>query len=238
MMIICVLTGVFKDFFTFTIIILVHELGHITMALYYKWRIERVVILPFGGITIFHERLNRPLFEETLILLAGPLTQMIFYFLVSYWIKSPTFTYYHIIILLFNLLPIVPLDGAKALNLFCNHFWPFQKSYNITLIISTMVLICLCILQIQQPFNLLTYLILICLGKEIIIQYQIGHNVFNRYLFDCYMTPVYYPRRKVIQGADLHRLYRDHTHLFYIDQKYYTERQMLAKRFDLSKKVW
>ena len=75
---ICFITGFFKNFIIFTSIILIHELGHITSALIFKWNIEKVIILPFGGITIFNERIDKSLLEEFIIAIMGPIFQIIF----------------------------------------------------------------------------------------------------------------------------------------------------------------
>ncbi len=45
--IICVITGNFKKFFLFMLVILLHELGHILMGIILKQKIEKVIILPF-----------------------------------------------------------------------------------------------------------------------------------------------------------------------------------------------
>ena len=44
----CILIGFFKEFIIFSSIIIIHELGHIIGALIFKWKIEKVVLLPFG----------------------------------------------------------------------------------------------------------------------------------------------------------------------------------------------
>ena len=55
------------------------------MALYYKWNIEKIIILPFGALTLFHEKINKPLFEEFIILIMGPIFQIVgTYFLCFY----------------------------------------------------------------------------------------------------------------------------------------------------------
>ena len=38
---ITIFTGKFKDFTLITLIIFIHELGHISAAIYYKWKIEK-----------------------------------------------------------------------------------------------------------------------------------------------------------------------------------------------------
>ena len=41
---ICFLTGFFKYFIIFTSIIIVHELGHVTGALMFKWNIDKIIL--------------------------------------------------------------------------------------------------------------------------------------------------------------------------------------------------
>ena len=60
---ICILTGYFKNFIIIMFIILFHEMGHILAGLYFKWKIEKIIILPFGGLTLFNEKINRPISE-------------------------------------------------------------------------------------------------------------------------------------------------------------------------------
>ena len=50
---ISVLTCNFRNFILFSIIIIVHEFGHLFIALFLNWRVEEVLLLPFGGVTIF-----------------------------------------------------------------------------------------------------------------------------------------------------------------------------------------
>jgi stage IV sporulation protein FB len=73
---IAVLTGLFKEFLVLTSIIVIHEIGHIVAAIYFKWNIDKIIILPFGGLTLFNEKINRPLNEELIILLFGPIFQI------------------------------------------------------------------------------------------------------------------------------------------------------------------
>ena len=135
MAIICILTGLFKDFIYITLLIFIHEIGHLTAALYYKWNVKKIVILPFGGITIFNELLNKSLKEEFVILVLGPIFQILFYCILCIFnIKSNLITNYHYSLLLFNLLPIIPLDGSKLLNIILNKLFSFKYSHIINII--------------------------------------------------------------------------------------------------------
>ena len=109
---ISIITGHLKAFITIMTILLFHELGHILMALILKWKIKRIIILPLGCMTEFNEKLNKPILEELLILISGPIFQLILYI----FYKTP----YHYPLLFLNLLPIYPLDGSKFIFLFWN----------------------------------------------------------------------------------------------------------------------
>ena len=66
-----IFTGHFKDFFLFVAIILFHELGHIIAGMYYKWEINKIMILPFGALTIFDTPINKPFKEEFIVSIMG-----------------------------------------------------------------------------------------------------------------------------------------------------------------------
>ena len=130
---ICMVTGNFKVFLFFSCIIIVHEFGHVVAAIYYKWKIEKIILLPFGALTVFSEKINRPLKEEFIILIFGPLFQIVF---TIFFINDRNIVNYSNLILMFNLLPIYPLDGSKLLNIILNKLISFKKSHLITIYIS------------------------------------------------------------------------------------------------------
>ena len=43
---------------------------------------------------------------------------------------------------------------------------------------------------------------------------------------------------KKIKGLNLKKMYRDYKHIFVVNKNYYTEREIIKKRFDLQGKVW
>lgn len=220
---ITIVTGFFKEFSYIMIIILIHEIGHILTSIYFKWNIDKIVILPFGGITIFNEKINRPLKEELLIALSGPIVQLIVFSFNS----NPLIFKYHYFLLLFNLLPIVPLDGSKILNLLLNYLLPFKLSHILTIIISFLLLIFLMFIK----FNLVVLLILMFLILKIAEEYSNHKNIFNKFLMERYLYKFNFKRRKTIKKVD--SMFRDHKHLFYINNKYKTEDEILQKRFDI-----
>ena len=65
------ITGYFKYFSLYTLIILVHESGHIFAGIILKWPIDRVTLYPFGCMTTFN-KINSSFYEEFLVLIYGP----------------------------------------------------------------------------------------------------------------------------------------------------------------------
>ena len=218
---ICFLTGNFKNFIIFSSIIIVHELGHIIGALIFKWKIEKIILLPFGGITIFNENIDKSLKEEFIIAILGPLFQFIFYLLYK---DNEIFNYYNIAILLFNLLPIYPLDGSKIFNVLFNLFLLYKLSHMLSIILF-FIFIVLIILYKIDIFLILIFII-IELFKEII-----KHKYyFNKFLLERYLNNNNYKKHKVIKKIT--NMKKQTKHIFKINNKFYTEKEIIKNLFD------
>lgn len=117
------------------VIVLIHELGHACTARSFGWRVRKIELLPFGGVAEMDEYGNRPIKEEALVILAGPLMNLImigmafFSLYAGYWSEAFAYQFleYNLLILLFNLLPIWPLDGGKLMQLFLCLTFPYKK---------------------------------------------------------------------------------------------------------------
>lgn len=227
------LTGNFKTFTLFILLIIFHELGHILSSFYYHWNIEKILLLPFGGITIFKENINRSLKEEFVICICGPLFQMIFYLLARNYLDVSNI---HYNLLIFNLLPIVPLDGSKLLNIILNKLFSFKKSLNLTNLISVINILLIIYLLITNN-NLLLVLIVLFLIFKVVNEIKNIKYIFNRFILERYYKQFKYKKIKKIKGNDLTKMFLECNHLFYIDNKYHTEREIIKKRFDLRGKM-
>lgn len=122
-----ILTGYFNQYFIFAITILIHELGHLVMAFFFKWELIELKFFAFGGVMKFKGELNKSNVEDLIISIGGILMNLIlliglllfqnqersviaqkFY---SDWVWAQTF------VILFNLVPLPPLDGSRLLIL-------------------------------------------------------------------------------------------------------------------------
>jgi stage IV sporulation protein FB len=194
-LIISFLTGTFVELFIILAIVLFHELGHYSAAAYYKWRIRQVMLWVFGGVMDTDENGSRPVKEEVIVTLAGPLQHVIIYILMilaTWFTQLPssiieTVLFYNTTILVFNLLPIWPLDGGKLLFFLFSTKLPFQKAYHTVLIVS--ITLCILIIVIQLlffPFTLSALLIMIFLLIENRSEWKKRHYVFIRFLLNRY----------------------------------------------------
>ena len=230
--ILTIITGNFKDFTLITLIIIIHELGHISAAIYYKWKIEKIVILPFGGITIFNEYLNRPIKEELLISIMGPIYQIIFYYLICLFnLNTTLFSFYHYTLLLFNLLPIVPLDGSKIFSLLLEKYLPYKLANYLIIIISSIVFFILFFWIIINK-NLIMLTIVFFLLIKIVKQLKNYKYIFNKFLFERYLYDFNFKKRKIINNLNINKMMSDKKHLFYYNNIYIIEKDILRDMFD------
>ncbi|MEK3901393.1 MULTISPECIES: M50 family metallopeptidase [unclassified Paenibacillus] len=119
-----VLTGQFLELLTLFLIVFIHELGHVCAALLAGVTVRSVELLPFGGVAVIEDHGRLTAVREIGIALAGPLQNgiMILMALALKQVEYGNIAYldYFIganaMIALFNLLPVLPLDGGKILQ--------------------------------------------------------------------------------------------------------------------------
>lgn len=113
----------------FALLILIHELGHALCVLYFRLGLSEIAVHGAGGYCR-HQRSGSPL-QEAIIAWGGVLAQLVTLLVVAVallLLGPPTsqhvallayvFTTTNLWIIGFNLLPIEPLDGARAWPLF------------------------------------------------------------------------------------------------------------------------
>jgi stage IV sporulation protein FB len=192
---IAVITAQFKQLFMIFLIVLIHELGHALAALFFSWRIKRILLLPFGGVAEVEEHGNRPMKQELIVALAGPiqhiwLVAVSFLFMKIGWMNHElfqTFFEYNLAIFLINLLPIWPLDGGKLLFLLFTHYWPFSEAHEKMIIFSfSGVLILAAIIVRMEPFQISLWMIVVFLFYSLVHEWRHRQYVVMRFLLERY----------------------------------------------------
>ena len=117
----------YKTLLLITVIVMIHELGHFIAMKCFRYNDLGIFFIPLLGAYVSGSKREVSQKESAIILLAGPLPGIIigigFYLL---WLQNPyegfaDMSYYRISFLfivlnLFNLLPVYPLDGGQLLN--------------------------------------------------------------------------------------------------------------------------
>ena len=232
LIILCFITGLVKDLFAIYSLVLFHEVGHIIISLIYKWNISRVEVYPFGAITIYDDKIDKPLKEELIITIMGPIFQIILFYIYLYlnnkYIISDYFfslvKNYHYSILIFNLIPIVPLDGSKIINIIFNKIFCFKKSYIFLLFISIMNMLIFIIININNTSYVLIISFLI---SEIIKYYKNKDYIFNRFILEKYLYKNNY--KKYIKINNIYKMKRNKKHLIKYNDNYISEINAIKK---------
>lgn len=160
-----------------TLSILFHELGHATVAKRLNLSIVRIHLFLFGGMAELRNRPHRP-GQEALVALAGPFSS--FLLGAAAWgttlVLPPAWGVVHLmasfmaqmnlLLALFNLIPIYPLDGGRALRAL---FWKINGRYitaslrmqqvSILLIILVLGTALMDILMWNSPYTLLFFML-------------------------------------------------------------------------------
>ena len=214
MILISFLTGHFKNLFYFTLIIIIHELGHSIAGLILKFKLRRIEIYPYGGCSKLEYDINTPLIKEFLVLIMGPLTQIIFVCIIKFSnISIPSYFFdYHYFILIFNLLPIYPLDGGKLLNILMSYLLSFYNSLKYSFYISYFIFIIVFILEILFIKNLLFSLIFFLLGLKIFKEINKVYYYYQKFLLERYLKK--YKFKKIKKVKLLKEMKKDNYHLF------------------------
>ncbi|ATO50571.1 MULTISPECIES: M50 family metallopeptidase [Brevibacillus] len=131
-----VMAGYFIETIALFIIVLIHELGHIAAARELGWEVKEIQLLPFGGVAVMEESPSADAIDEIVVALAGPFMNivMIFFSLLFWWLGiwsehwAHFFMKSNMMIALFNLLPMWPLDGGRIVQAVLTSFISYRKA--------------------------------------------------------------------------------------------------------------
>jgi len=173
--------------------------------------------------------LNIKIYKEFLILIAGPFFQVLAYLTLSYIMpkEKELIEAYHYGILLFNLLPIYPLDGGKIINLLLSLFFPYKNSLKICIYISYLISIIILLSQDNFKLNIviMTIFTIFLITKE---KNKIN-QLFQKFILERYLNTYNFKSSKIV--TNINSFYRNKKHLIYENNKYYWEKDYLVKKY-------
>lgn len=225
-LIISFFTGYFRYIIYLMSLIFIHELGHMTAGILLNWNFKKIVLLPFGGMTYFEEKLNKPINEELFIVLLGPIYQIIFYYLLCILgFKIDLLTSIHYFLLIFNLFPIYPLDGSKIVLLFLEKISSYYKCHIYIIIISIIFLIIYLFLYNDFLYIILFFFLL----YKVICFYKKKNEIFYKFLLERYLYKFKFKKSTIIY--ELKDMKRDYFHILKGKDKLIEETDFLKSYF-------
>lgn len=162
------LTNSYKLFFVYFLITFIHELGHIVVAILFKLKINKITLMAIGFNAQIDDLDYTSSLKEFFVVIAGPLTYFISSFLLRYlysidfisynaYVQSNIINKYNLI---FNFLPIIPLDGGRILKIIIDNFFVSKKSLYIVAVLSNIFTIVFIYKTILTP-QWLVYIFLV-----------------------------------------------------------------------------
>ncbi len=213
-------------------LLFIHELGHFITAHILGFETISITFYPFGGVSKFFHDLNCPIKHELLVLLMGPIFQTLFYLFLttlncisSYLdiLKS-----IHYSILLFNLLPIYPLDGGRIFQCLSCYFISYNASFKFIYLISIIFIILFLIAFYLNPtLNLL--LIIILLIIKLCKEYKNAKYYFERFILERYLHKYNFKKSTIVTKVEDFK--RDYRHLVKVNNKYLQEHEFLTLKY-------
>ena len=193
-LIIFYLTRQFQIYVMMIIFAIIHELGHLMMGLILGLKPEKIELMPLGlsisfklnveDINSKKGKANKKVLKEILIALAGPVTNLIIFIVTYIWFIELSYSYLiiyaNLLIFIFNLLPIYPLDGGRVLNgilhIIFGRIEARKLCYDISMIV-TIILTAVSSIAILYYKNIAIFLIIVyvwvMLLKETVVNRRI-----------------------------------------------------------------
>lgn len=230
-----ILCGRFNYFIIIFIILFFHDLGHIITMHFFNVDIDLITILPFGSIISSSIDYNEKSYIKFIIAISGIFNQLIlylvFYLLVRYnfisFLSYNIFLRYNRYIILFNLLPIYPLDGIRVLSSLIENIVSFRfHLYIVNFISVCFIVVFIFSVNSFEVMNILFFLIY----KTYESIFNVGY-IYNKFLLERFLNK--YVFRRVRYVGSINGIYKNRFNFI----NNVSEDKVLSKRFNYYEKL-
>lgn len=244
MTLLAIILGYLNEYFIFALTIIVHECGHLMMAFFYKWELEELKFFAFGGIMEFKGELNKSNIEDFIVSSGGVLFNFVTLIILilmrekmSAFVNMTLYDYAiwaQLFVIIFNLIPLPPLDGSRLINAILCYFFPYKtvlhiiRWLNIGLI--TIFIAITILYDIRQLFIIVSFLTYSTLRYNKHIYF-----LFQRFLLQKKMyINVDLPRKivKVRNDSLEDNIYRGYLNLFQVKNRLHDEIKWLKLKYE------
>lgn len=224
------LCGYFNYFIVIFIILFFHEIGHIIMIKIFGEKVKMIEILPFGAIIKLDMQSNASSIRVLLISSFGVIMQLILYIPFMFFynrglindLTYNIFLTYNKFIILFNIMPIVPLDGSKMLGSILEMVMPYKLNLKVINLVSIIVII---MFVIKSDINLSLIIITSFLVMETFKLIKNHSYIFNSFLLERYLYNIKHKRVKRVRS--INQIYKN----YYNFINNVRERDVLSSKF-------
>lgn len=213
-------------------LILVHEVGHSLMVLKKGYKLERIELYPCGGCSKFNSMVNIPLKDELLILLAGPFFQILGFYIGSLFIDFRYYLLlkkYHMLVLIFNMLPIYPLDGGRIVHIFFSYIMAFKKSFSFLFYVSYISFFLLFFLFLKYIKVKIFIVVLVFLYIKMLKEALSFSSYYHKFLLERYLYDFSYLKLRMVNKVSDFKKMRYHEIIK--NDKLLGEKEYLEKLF-------
>lgn len=129
----------------FILFVLLHELTHMIVGIALGFKLKKLSIMPIGFKIEFRKINSNKYIEQKKIFVsaAGPAINLLIAGLAAIFKLHINIIYINLIIALFNLIPIYPLDGGRILKSILNIKFEYTKACKIVKMVSNLSIIAL-----------------------------------------------------------------------------------------------
>ncbi len=206
-----VATGYFLELITLFGIVLIHELGHVAAARGYGWNVREIQLLPFGGVARIDSSGSVTAWKEIVVALAGPLQNGLMILLakgmqqLGYWGDEwgNYFILSNLIIALFNLLPILPLDGGKVLQALVSRCMSYHRTILYCSVVSLFFSFAFALTSVMRWHSFGLQMNQLIIGLFLLYSNWYGYRNLPYYFFRFLMGKSTELSRMTMTGADV-----------------------------------